>query len=319
MTGMKKTLLTAGLSLVIAGSVMAQSISHKIIKGETLSAIALKYGTTVGDIMRLNGMNASSKLAIGQIVKIPSAAKKTNDAVAINHENQVNANTKEHIVQKSETLYGISKKYNVTISQIKQWNNLSNENIQIGQKLIVSNSSNINTVQTASPKEELPTKQVEANNNKNQVEDNTEVNNATEQKSIKATSIEVVPATTITTDPNKSSTEKIAPSDIPVEGFFKNDFLRESAVTEIKTIDGTGMVFKSTSGWDDRKYYILMNDAPVGSIVKVTANNKTIYAKVLWKLEEMKLNEGLKFRLSDAAANALGIADNKFNLIIEYK
>ena len=50
---------------------------HTIAKGETLSALAQQYHTTVGDIMRLNGMNARSRLTIGEKIKIPSGNTKT--------------------------------------------------------------------------------------------------------------------------------------------------------------------------------------------------------------------------------------------------
>ena len=46
-------------------------IVHAIKKGETLSMLAKKYHTTVGDIMRLNSMNTKSILKIGEKVKIP--------------------------------------------------------------------------------------------------------------------------------------------------------------------------------------------------------------------------------------------------------
>ena len=52
--------------------------------------------------------------------------------------------------------------------------------------------------------------------------------------------------------------------------------------------------------------------------VAITGASGSIYAKVLWKLEDMKLNDGLTFRISEAAAAALNIAFNKFNLTTEY-
>ena len=62
-----------------------------------------------------------------------------------------------------------------------------------------------------------------------------------------------------------------------------------------------------------------MNDAPTGSVVKVkSASGNIIYAKVLWPIDDIKANEGLTFRISDAAASALGIGDQKFGLIVQY-
>ena len=78
------------------------------------------------------------------------------------------------------------------------------------------------------------------------------------------------------------------------------------------------MTFKSASGWADKKYYILMNDAPTGSIVKIKSGKSELYAKVLWGLGEMKENDGLSFRISTATAAALGITDQKFDLKVSY-
>ena len=49
-----------------------------------------------------------------------------------------------YIVQKGDTLYGISKKYNTSVQSIKELNNLSSNNLSIGQKLIISNNNESN-------------------------------------------------------------------------------------------------------------------------------------------------------------------------------
>ncbi len=61
-----------------------------------------------------------------------------------------------------------------------------------------------------------------------------------------------------------------------------------------KSASGMAGTFKSTSGWTDGKYYALMNGIAVGTIIRVTGTNgKTIYAKVLGQLPEMKESNGL--------------------------
>ena len=54
--------------------VSAQSnyITHTLKQGESLSTLAKQYNTSVGDIMRMNGMHADSKLVYGSKIKIPS-------------------------------------------------------------------------------------------------------------------------------------------------------------------------------------------------------------------------------------------------------
>ena len=63
-----------------------------------------------------------------------------------------------------------------------------------------------------------------------------------------------------------------------------------------------------------------MNNVPVGTIIKVgnPSNGKTVYAKVLGNLPDMKESAGLTLRISDAAATELGLASNKFPVSVHY-
>jgi hypothetical protein len=79
---------------------------------------------------------------------------------------------------------------------------------------------------------------------------------------------------------------------------------------------GSVAAFKSTSGWKDGKYYILMNKVMPGTVVRVTnpQNARSIFAKVLGEIPPMKENEGLAARISNAAAAELGIGEGRFEL-----
>jgi rare lipoprotein A (peptidoglycan hydrolase) len=83
---------------------------------------------------------------------------------------------------------------------------------------------------------------------------------------------------------------------------------------------GVAAIFKSTSGWNDGKYYCLHNTAPAGSIIKITSKNtqKFVYAKVLDVIPDLKQNEGLLIRLSNAAADELGVSAETFNVTLNY-
>ena len=83
---------------------------------------------------------------------------------------------------------------------------------------------------------------------------------------------------------------------------------------------GSAGVFKSTSGWQDGKYYCFNNEAPPGAIIKVTDNvtNKSVYAKVLDAIPDIKQNSGLTIILSNAAAEELGAGDTKFDCALSY-
>ncbi|HEY4288361.1 MAG TPA: LysM peptidoglycan-binding domain-containing protein [Puia sp.] len=98
-------------------------------------------------------------------------------------------------------------------------------------------------------------------------------------------------------------------------GSFKGDYGEAG-----KSATGAAGTFKSTSGWQDGKYYALMNNTPVGTIVRVDdpSTGKTIYAKVLGQLPDMKESAGLTIRISNAAAAELGEGEGKFNVEVKY-
>jgi hypothetical protein len=99
-------------------------------------------------------------------------------------------------------------------------------------------------------------------------------------------------------------------------GFFQ-DIYRPSIPKE-KVITGDAAVFESTSGWQDGKYYILIPKLKPGSIVKISFANKILYAKVLGDMPFMDENKDLLLRLSNSAANELGVKDAKFPVVVTY-
>jgi hypothetical protein len=98
-------------------------------------------------------------------------------------------------------------------------------------------------------------------------------------------------------------------------GYFKNDFTDGG-----KSANAPAGIFKSTSGWQDGKYYALMNNVPVGTIVKISvpSTGKSIYAKILGQLPDMKESTGLTVRISNAAASELGEGEARFAAEVRY-
>ncbi|MBS1641385.1 MAG: LysM peptidoglycan-binding domain-containing protein [Bacteroidetes bacterium] len=279
---------------------------HAIKKGETLSMLAKKYNTTVGDIMRLNSMNTKSVLKIGEKVKIPikntTATKSVEEKTTTKTE--IAGNTITYVVQPKETLYGIAKKYHVYVSQIKKWNNLKDDNIKAGQNLIIGVKPEMPTAH-ALPPEVIGTP-------------GKPDNDTTQPKAtITTPSAEVIktPAKPVEEKPKPTTPaveEQQTENNAPTEGYFKNEYKKTGHETM-----GTAATFKSASGWADKKYYVLMNKVDAGTVVRVASNNKIIYAKVLGALPDIKEDSGLLIRLSNAAASTLGVAD-KFDVIVNY-
>ena len=71
---------------------------------------------------------------------------------------------------------------------------------------------------------------------------------------------------------------------------------------------------------DTPTYIALFNASPIGSIVKVKnlMNGHIIYVKIVGKLPELDKNKDLNIKVSESAAKALGVVDEKFLNEIEY-
>jgi len=103
------------------------------------------------------------------------------------------------------------------------------------------------------------------------------------------------------------------------EGYFASAYSGHDKELAKQFHSGDAATFKTISGWTDRKYYVLINDVPPETIVRITGpNNKSICAKVLGPLQETKGGEGLLLRMSNSAASTLGITDAKFTVTVTY-
>lgn len=313
-----------GCSLQIA-SAQTNYRNHTLKQGETLSMLAQQYNTTVGDIMRMNGMHADTKLVYGSKIKIPAtqprggASNTGSDAPATAPAAAKPASSGEitHIVAKGETLYSISKKFNVSLEQLRAWNNLADDNVKLGTLLIVDESglqkfASHNSTKPAgmaaanTPPQKEPALQTSVENAAPPPVQNT-VTTTTVQPAMEA----------VSTMSTAAVTEDIA--SYSGEGFFAAQFKNKKS-RNLQQVSGVSKTFKTASGWSDGKFYILANDIEPGTIVKLSSDNgKAVYAKVLWNMGDMKENAGINFRISNATAAALQVGDRQsFNLNVSF-
>ncbi len=117
-------------------------------------------------------------------------------------------------------------------------------------------------------------------------------------------------------------TAQAVPSNLPASSTFQSDYLEQIKKTPVsQQLNVMASVFKTSSGWQDGKYYLLIDNLIPGTIIKLInpANQKEVYAKVLGEMSRIKQNEGLDIRISNAAAAMLEVPENsKFNLQIHY-
>ncbi len=124
--------------LLMFGSIIGQNfLKHQVIKGETITQIAIKYQITPHDIYELNP-DSQNGIQPNQILVIPSKSIKKNPAVT----SQLDI---IHTVKSKETLYSIQKQYNVSDQELYQNNTfLKTSGLQIGQELIIKKITKTN-------------------------------------------------------------------------------------------------------------------------------------------------------------------------------
>ena len=97
--------------------------TYTVVKGDSLYQIAKRFNTTASAIMNLNNL-PNTNLSIGQKLKIPQSTQNTQP-------------TQTYTVKSGDNLYSIARRFNTTVDSIKRKNNLTSNNLSIGQKLLI--------------------------------------------------------------------------------------------------------------------------------------------------------------------------------------
>ena len=311
--------------LIIQGIAPDLFLTHTVAPKENLYSIGRVYNASPKEIAPYNGLSIDKPLEIGQQVKIPlkitnfsQNGQKAADEVLI---------PLYHVIQEKEWMYRISMSYNkVPIERLEKWNGITSDEAKAGMKLIVGYlkvKKDLSPLAAAAGKT-TPANATAANTTTTPVTPRTE----TRQPEVIARQ-ETRTTTPPVTQEKKAEEKRPVTENRPVQqpannntnasnnngGYFRNLY-QDSG----KAASGVAGVFKSTSGWQDTKYYALMDNVSVGTIIRVynPATSKAVYAKVLGELPDMKESIGLTVRISDAAATELGVGDGKFSVAVRY-
>lgn len=111
---------------------------HTVDVGQTLYSVARQYGVSVRDLAAWNGISTNERIKVGQELIVRGSAKASagNSSVA-SAKAETGGKVATHQVAKGETLFSIAKRYSVAMKQIQEWNNMTDQNVKIGQKLII--------------------------------------------------------------------------------------------------------------------------------------------------------------------------------------
>ena len=303
--------------LVIEGTTPNLYLIHKVIPKENFYSIGRMYNVSAKELASYNNLQFQNGLSVGESLKIPLTEN--------NFLQSGSAGSGEalipvyHSVQPKEGLYRVSINFNkVPLTSLKKWNHMQSDAVSVGTPLIVGylkvnknesalankavrpdvagNDSNPQPIPPVVNPDRLPPVKVPDADKQ-------------EKKEVIQTEEPKVTVTTVNTKSNINFSG----------GFFKKLYDDQAEKKSPVSASGTAGTFKSTSGWQDGKYYCFNNDAPPGSVIKITDNatNKSVYAKVLDAIPDIKQNTGLTIIISNAAAEELGSGD-KFDCALSY-
>jgi LysM repeat protein len=106
-------------------------VNYKVAAGDTLGAIATKFGVTVARIQAANSLGTSTNIRIGQILKIPTSVSSSPVV-------PTSPTIRTYTVKSGDTLWGIASKLGVSATALAELNGITNPNLlRVGQVLKV--------------------------------------------------------------------------------------------------------------------------------------------------------------------------------------
>ena len=293
-----------------SGTVML--IEHKVQPKENWYSVGRIYMISPREIASFNGLSIDKGLGIGQVLEIPLT--KSNFSQLIDAASD--GVPVVHVVQPKEALFRLASNYQVDVSVLKKWNGIKNDQVNTGFKLIVGYIRPVVVAQAQSADQPI----------ENQVKVETSpvvippspVIQKQEKEAARIPNAVSVPQRTETATATAEKTTQYVPVSSTPElkdhgvGQFFQLFNTQANEGTIKKLDQPAYgIFKSTSGWQDGKYYVLMNNVVPGTAVRIVAaqTGKEIYAKVLAPVPAGKESEGMALRISSASAAALNLGE----------
>ena len=292
-------------------------LDHTVVAKENWYSVGRMYNISPKEIAPFNQTGMEQPLSIGQKLRIPlTEANMSTQGSPAGDEAFIPL---YHKVKEKETLYRISLTYNkVPVEQLRVWNKLNGNETSAGAAFVVGF---LRVKKESSPLAGggvTPPTAANIATGSVAVQTSAPVKNEAAIPAVAATSgtpVSAGPATV--TDRTPTRTLPVAPG---TEGAFAGLYTDQMKGRKSRTMNGSASYFKSTSGWKDGRYYVLVNGIPPGTIVKLTAaaNGRVAYAKVLGEIPPGKESEGLLCRISSAGLAQLQLAEGKHEIDIGY-
>lgn len=255
---------------------------HTVQAKETMYSISRKYDVSMDDLKKVNP--GISELKVGQTINIPQLGK------AADKEESKSELPDTYTVQPKETFYSISKKFSISVNEIKKLNPDVSD-LKVGQILKLKEGLTINADATnIESKEEVQETRI--------VVERKDAPKKTETAQEKKNLVQVKEPQNLTT------TEKNVPtySNLKKDGYMK---INESGLVETYP-DNTGF------------HYALHKTAPIGTIIYVVneENGQKVYVRVMGKLTDA--SPGVIMKLTPKAYEKLAQGANKVKVTATY-
>jgi Periplasmic protein TonB, links inner and outer membranes len=242
---------------------------HTLAPKENFYSVGRIYNISPRVFAPYNGLELSSSLSIGQSLRIPlneqnfwqSGSRKENEVVLPLY----------YTTNAGENLSTISKIFKTDNATLRSWNNLSSDAVSTGKKIIIGFLKVDKTLSPLAaqgmsrqeppmvkqePKKEQPKPVVKEEPKKEEPKVDPKFEPKTEPKKEE-------PKPVVKEEPKTQP----APVSYEGNGFFKDEYNKQSNNgRNTSNASGTGATFKSTSGWSDGKYYVLMDNLEKGRL-----------------------------------------------------
>lgn len=297
-----------------------QYIIHQVDPKETLFSISRRYGVPVTDLAQENP-NASSGLSVGQILRVPYIPRT---------KPRIESGNIVHKVAPKETMFSISKQYGVTLDDIRKWNNLTDNALNVGQEIIIKKKSNVTTEVVKAPDTKSDTKYKLSDTKTLRG-----VHTVTEKETLfsiskmygasvaqlkewnNLTTYDLKPGQVIYVLP-PVSTNNATSTEASVNKSVQDVKISESLIGSDEIHEkGMATLLEGTDG--NRKYLAQHKSAKTGSIIKVRneTNKQEVFVRVVGPLNS---SDETLVKISKSAFERLGSTDARFAVeVIRFK
>ena len=122
---------------------LAIAETYTVVKGDTLTKIAKRYGTTVAQLCEWNNISNANLIKVGQkLIVSQESESESSSSESSTPSTSTSTETSQYIVQSGDTLSKIAKKFDTTVATLVSMNNIENADvIYVGQVLTVPGSA----------------------------------------------------------------------------------------------------------------------------------------------------------------------------------